>query len=141
MAKKRRNRTSEASAGREMPFEAGLHFSFRYYDLSCSDYCISRWNERQIRRTLEILKDVSSRTYEDLWRDRRVYHFAEVIWQRTTKPLGYEELGIENLPAFHLGLLGVNGQKARLYGAYSTGVFYAIWFDLNHEIWPSPLRS
>lgn len=44
------------------------------------------------------------------------------------------------LEPFHFALLGVNGQLTRVFGAYSSGTFYIVWFDLDHMIWPSELK-
>jgi len=69
-----------------------------------------------------------------------VYHFAEVDWACTTERSGFPEDAANQMSAFHFALLGVNGQCARVYGAYSENTFYIVWFDRNHEIWPTPLR-
>jgi len=122
------------------PENKKLKFSFEFYDKSSADYCLSGWNQKQIRDALLRLQDINTKTYNDLSRDRGIYHFGEVIWERTTKKLGFPNLALNNLPAFHFALLGVNGQKARVFGALSSDTFYIVWFDLNHEIWPVALK-
>lgn len=120
--------------------EAKIKFSFEYYDTDGPKYCISNWNEKEIRLALTRLKDVNSKSYLQLVGSRRVYHFGEVDWTKTKEPRGFPNLNVNRLPPFHFALLGVNGQLARVYGAFSTGTFYIVWFDLNHEIWPTLLR-
>lgn len=118
-----------------------LSFSFEYYDAGHEEYCLSAWNKEQILKTLGRLKDISTKTFNEMQRDRRVYHFGEVFWEKTIHKTGFDNPSVNRLPAFHFALLGVNGQLARVYGAYSQGVFYIVWFDLTHKIWPTPLRN
>lgn len=117
-----------------------LRFSFEYYDRHSTKYCMSSWTCDQIRKALLRLKEISAKSFFDLRRERRVYHFTEVIWEKTIKKQGFPEANVNKLPAFHFSLLSVNDQLTRVYGAYSSGIFYIVWFDLNHEIWPSPLK-
>ena len=119
-----------------------IAFSFKYYDSSAgTPYCLSRWAEPQIKAALRRLGEINTKSLIDLKQQRRVYHFFEVDWAKTTKPNGFPDRNLDRLQAFHFALLGVNGQKARVFGAYQNDVFYIVWFDLNHEIWPSALRN
>lgn len=123
-----------------LPANKKIRFSFEYYDKYSSDYCLSCWGQKQIRNTLLRLRDICTKSFNDLSRERKVYHFGEVIWEKTTKKSGFPDSKVNQLSAFHFALLGINNQKARVYGAYSTGVFYIVWFDFNHEIWPVELK-
>ncbi|MBU1088512.1 hypothetical protein KKA02_01355 [Patescibacteria group bacterium] len=123
-----------------LPANEKIRFSFEYYDKSSSNYCLSCWSQKDIRSTLLRLQDVCTKSFNHLNRERRVYHFSEVIWEKTIKKTGFPNRGVNQLPAFHFALLGINNQKARVYGAYSASTFYIVWFDLNHEIWPVKLK-
>ena len=118
-----------------------LTFSFEYYDTSRNDYCLSDWPKEKIKETLSRLKDINTKSFNELRKQGRVYHFDEVLWDRTIHPSGFPDNRAKNLQAFHFSLIGVNGQLARVYGAFSSGVFYIIWFDFKHKIWPTPLRN
>ncbi|KKT42649.1 MAG: hypothetical protein UW64_C0016G0011 [Microgenomates group bacterium GW2011_GWC1_44_37] len=124
----------------KLPEHEKLRFSFEYYDKESEDYCLSNWNQKQIRDTLLRLQDINTKTFNDLNRERSTYHFGEVMWEKTIKKAGFPCKALNDLSAFHFALLGVNGQLARVYGAYSTGTFYVVWFDLNHQIWPVELK-
>lgn len=76
-----------------------------------------------------------------MFKERATYHFGEVDWKKTIKKDGFPNPAVNQLQAFHFALLGVNGQLTRVFGAYSSGIFYVVWFDLNHEIWPVELRN
>jgi len=116
-------------------------FSFEFYDTNRNDYCLSVWAQNQIRETLGRLKHLNTKSFRELNKDRRVMHFGEVDWGKTTEKGGFNNPALAFLPPFHFALLGVNGQKARVFGAYSGGIFYIVWFDLEHVIWPSFLRN
>ena len=115
-----------------------ISFSFEFYDISDENkYCLSQWNKEQISLALLRLRDINKKTYNEISRDSKVYHFYPVDWNKTTKKQGFSDVKLKNLSAFHFSLLGINNQKARVFGAYSQNIFYIVWFDLNHEIWPS----
>lgn len=118
-----------------------IKFSFEYYDLSRPEYCLSEWQTEQIKKALERLKDINTKSFLDLRKDRVVYHFGEVIWEKTIEKNGFTDPRLKPMAPFHFSLLNVNGQKTRVYGAYSEGTFYIVWFDLEHIIWPSFLRN
>lgn len=122
-----------------LPQNQKIKFSFEYYDTSYK-YCISEWTKEQIRRSLVRLKDISTKSFNELTRNRRVYHFNEVFWGRTIEKNGFPDKRLQAFPAFHFALVGVNGQLTRVYGAFYQDTFYIVWFDLNHVIWPTPLK-
>lgn len=114
-----------------------LQFSFEFYDTDRPEYCLSSWSQEQIRGTLVRLKDLSTKTLKEIVAQRKTYHFYETIWERTIEPQGFSDPRIKELDPFHFALLGVNGQKARVYGALANDTFYVVWFDLEHAIWPT----
>lgn len=118
-----------------------LTFSFEFYDKTSTEFCLSTWTQSDIEKALHRLQDISTKTFNELLQSRKIYHFSEVIWEKTTKIDGFPDNRVKNLPAFHFALLGINNQRARVFGAYSTGVFYIVWFDLDHRIWPSILKN
>jgi len=138
MGKKHRKNTYIPPSS--LPNNEKLKFSFEYYDRSSNDYCLSCWSQTQIKETLSRLQEVCTKTFNKLMQERRVYHFNEVIWEKTIKKKGFPNNEINKLSPFHFALIGVNGQLARIYGAYSTGTFFIVWFDLNHKIWPTKLK-
>ncbi len=115
-----------------------LLFSFKYYDeQDDKKYCLSNFDKEQVRATLERLREINKTTVNDLRQKRAFYHFHEVDWQSTTVKEGFTNISLRSLEPFQFSLKNVNGQKARIFGAMSQFTFYIVWFDLNHEIWPS----
>jgi|SRR6266496_1785009 len=120
-----------------VPGSQKIVFSFEFYNSNSSDFCLSEFSCDQIKLTLQRLKDVNGKTYHELSQGGGVMHFHQVYWPKTTCPKGFEVVALESLEPFQFALLGVNGQKARVYGALGSGVFYIVWFDLEHKITPS----
>lgn len=118
-----------------------IKFSFEFYDTESDQYCLSKFTNDQVKLAMHRLKDVSSKSFHELKQQGKVLHFGPVLWERTIIPAGFGQPKLEQLEPFHFALLGVNGQLARVYGAYGSGIFYIVWFDLDHLIWPTPLRN
>ncbi|MBU0580865.1 MAG: hypothetical protein KKA19_06780 [Candidatus Margulisbacteria bacterium] len=131
--KKRRYRVDEP----KLPKNKNIKFSFEFYDTGESKYCISKWKEHQILETLKRLKDINQKTFYEMSTGGRTYHFHPVCWESTVEKKGFSNLKVNQLEAFQFGLLGVNGQKARVFGGYADNTFYIVWFDLEHKIWPT----
>lgn len=125
----------------EVKQDLQIKFSFEFYDTNNDEYCLSQFSAEQVKLTMQRLKEMNAKTFNELMQQRKVLHFGEVYWEKTIKPSGFEQVGLDTLDPFHFALLGVNGQLARVYGAYAAGIFYVVWFDLNHAIWPTPLRN
>lgn len=134
------NRRKDVQKPSSLPVNEKIKFSFEYYDKSSNDYCLSCWGQEYVRSALLRLQEVCTKSFNDLNRERKVYHFREVVWEKTIKKTGFPDSKVNQLSAFHFALLGINNQKARVYGAFSAGTFYIVWFDLNHEIWPVDLK-
>lgn len=119
----------------QLPDDKTLKFSFEFYDISCDEYCLSKWGQEKVLKTLGGLKDINSKSFLQLKKEQSTYHFYPVYWEQTKKKDGFPDERIKNLAPYHFALVGVNNQLARVYGAISQGTFYIVWFDLNHAIW------
>ena len=113
----------------------GLKFSFQFYDKS-DKYCFSCWEKGKIREALLRLRDISEKRLGELFSSREVLHFYPVYWSQTIEKNGFPDEKANSLEPYHFSLLGVNGQKARVYGALARDTFYIVWFDFDHKIWP-----
>jgi hypothetical protein len=73
-----------------------VNFSFEFYDLS-GRYCISEWSKEQVKKSLERLKDINTKSFDQLQRERKTYHFGEVDWSKTIeKKMASPILGFMN---------------------------------------------
>lgn len=116
-----------------------IRFSFEFYDKS-SKYCLSDWQKKDIATTLTRLSEMCEKTYGEIMQSAKVYHFHPVDWSKTQEPDGFPSPKAMALEPFQFSVVGVNNQKARVFGAYSSGTFYIVWFDFDHKIWPSFIK-
>lgn len=113
-----------------------LTFSFEFYDNN-GKYCLSKFKQGDVPLVLERLKQLNEKTINEILRDKNVLHFHEVYWERTTEKKGFPSSTVNSFNPFQFSLNGINNQKARIYGALTSTIFYIVWFDLEHQIWPS----
>lgn len=131
-----KNKIHYTVAKSEVSRNLNLKFSFEFYDGS-HEFCLSNWSKGQIAEALSRLKEICCMSFQEIRSAGRVFHFHSVLWEETTQKNGFPNKKANTLEAFQFALLGVNGQKARVFGAYADNTFYIVWFDLEHEIWPS----
>ncbi len=116
-----------------------IRFSFEYYDEGHPEYCLSNWGKEQIVLTFKRLKDINSKNLLEL-QTQQPYRFHEVDWSKTIYKKGFTNPTVNCLSPFQFALVGVNGRLARVFGAFAEGIFYLVWFDLKHKIWPVTLK-
>jgi len=134
-----KNRASSPVNAPQLPPQK-IRFSFEHYDIESDRYCLSKATQDEVRKALVRLSEISAMTLRELMAQRRVFHAGEVIWEKTQEPSGFPHDDLNHLEPFHFALLSVRSQKTRVFGAFDGEMFYIVWFDLNHEIWPSALK-
>ena len=132
--KHKNNEYKELEKASQLPIDH-LKFSFEFY-ANEKEYCLSQWPKNEISLTLKRLQDICSKTFNELINGRCTYHFYPVDWSKTIKK-EFPNAKINKIEPFHFSLIGVNCQKARVYGAYADSIFYIVWFDFDHKIWPT----
>ena len=134
MGKKKIHRNESISSSEPLNKQK-LKFSFEFYD--GNKYCLSSWGEQDVKNTLLRLQEINKISFNDLLQRSKIFHFHEIYWSQTNEKNGFSNSEINVLSPFQFSILGVNNQKARVYGAYAEGVFYIVWFDYDHKITPS----
>ncbi len=116
-------------------------FSFEFYDTVGDAYCISCWSKDHTKLALQRLGDINAKTFMELKAQGETLHFHEVDWAKTIEKSGLPaNAACLNDNPWQIALLSVNGQKTRVFGSYMSDVFYIVWFDLHHAIWPVKLK-
>ena len=123
----------------QLPKDITIKFSFRCYD-DTGRYCLSKWEKDDVSLALQRLKEINCKTYNELHQSRFAFSFHPVNWATTTEKDGYSDNFLKDMEPFQIAILGVNNQKARMYGALKENTFYIVWFDLEHKITPSALK-
>jgi hypothetical protein len=117
---------------------AHIRFSFQYYDAFDDKYCLSKGSPEQVREALVRLGEINRNTFSEMDQKKKFYNFHPILdWGETKEAGGFPYSELNSLTAFQFSLPKVNGGKARVFGAFSGETFYVVWFDLNHQIWPS----
>lgn len=118
-----------------------ITFSFEYYDNSENrKYCLSKWPEADLKLTMTRLKEVSELTHNEMCQRKHSLHFHPVNWSSCTES-GFTTPVPAEMEPYQFSLVGINYSKARVFGAYYRNVFYVVWFDLEHKIWPTALKN
>ena len=117
-----------------------LSISFEYYDISSQKYCLSNLEKEQVKEALIRLKEINGKTYNELHGQREFFHFHQVTWANTKEKNGFPKCEVCNYEPFQFALKNVNDWKVRVFGGIHKGVFYIVWFDLEHKIDPSCKR-
>jgi len=105
---------------------SNIQFSFEFYDTT-GKYSMSGWTKSQIHTALVRLKELCAMTLAEFAVQRRQFHFYETAWEKTVENHVFPDQRVNTLDPFHFALVGVNGQKARVYGALAAGaVFYCV---------------
>jgi hypothetical protein len=119
-----------------------LSFSFQYYDTdNNAQYCLSDWAQADIKYTLSRLKEMCSKPIIEMI-GKQTYHFFQTNWGTTIYKDGFPDpiKALNELEPFHFSIVGLNNQKARVFGALSGSTFYIAWFDYEHKILPVALK-
>ena len=119
-----------------------LSFSFEYYDhTDDSLFCLSDWAKDDIKYTLKRLKEMCSKPIIEMI-GKKTYHFYPTNWNSTEFKNGFPPPmeALNALEPFHFAIVGLNEQKARVFGALSGSTFYIAWFDYDHDIIPVTLK-
>jgi hypothetical protein len=123
-------------------------FAFDYLSLTGGKYCFdsNKLVKEDYLGLLKGLRKVSDTSYQTL-HDTRGYRFHKVDFNDprvtikriqfkkilTNKPEELRDEELPNLWQFDIQYV----QEARVCGFLYKGVFYLVWFDRNHEIYPS----
>ncbi len=140
--KRIKSASPEKTEGRIPPAtlpERKIKFSFEFYDITRDDYCLSQWASSEIKTSLERLKVISTKTYQEL-SEQRSWHFHEVDWAKTTERQGFPDPKANEMRPWQFAIPGLNNQ-ARVFAAYSENVMFIVWFDLHHKILPWQPRN
>ena len=109
-------------------------FSFSYYDekhrhysarsvATCNDFCL----------LFKHLRMYSTMTWGQI--EAGKHHAHEVEWSKSKQPTGFS--GSLAIPKTYPPYQFVAYGKARIVGFHKNKVFYIVWFDVNHQIFPS----
>jgi hypothetical protein len=137
---------SRPKPGRKTPGESGqeappksihtkVKLSFEHYE-SGGRYCLSQWNSEQIQSSLDCLRKLSQRT----WQQLESSSSKDPALKTGLNPTLYQPSDLSGVswPDWldpDDKILGIRASdRRRVFGARIENVFYVLWFDEGHQI-------
>jgi hypothetical protein len=113
-------------------------FSFEHADIEYND-AWSWWTDDEAPAILRFLCEISTRTWSEIMAKRRAsggmeHHLQEIADVCPAAQARITERGLDQL-AEMLFRFGV-GDRGRLWGFATDGVFYVLWWDRDHQVCP-----
>jgi len=113
-----------------------IKFSYKYLDLHHHKFTIKDREPTYFFRLLQRLKDLSSFTVLELQTSRsKSLRFHDIVWRDTSETgfgLPNEEQLFETPWQFEVSV----NEHGRVHGFFIGNVFYPVWLDPNHDLYP-----
>ena len=132
-------RVSAAKRPREGPGTGGENPSWRVSLLDLAGPFGQRIEQADATEILKFLSEIEKLTWNEILRNRRSggHHHVEV---RLISPAARKHLMQRNIEADTLISLRVTAKK-RLWGVREGSVLHLLWWDPQHEVYPTKLRN
>jgi hypothetical protein len=140
-AKKKLERKGSAQSEARTSSER-MSFSFQYYAPPGDDWCLSSLDDAaSFKRALFSLKEISNRTLKEISANSKYWRFHPVDFAQTSMRQGFGIRALEHAEAYQFSLIGVNSQQCRVVGVYEGSVFYIVWVDVAHQLYPTEKKN
>ncbi|MCE1175948.1 MAG: hypothetical protein LWW76_02375 [Burkholderiales bacterium] len=112
-----------------------IRFSFRHFKIT-EKFCLPKINVDNYLETLIIrLQAVSSLTIKEFLQPSKTLRNHPHDWTTTTEPNGYNLGGqLDELEGWQFCLS--SNEHGRVHGILIDDVFYVVWLDVNHLLYP-----
>ncbi|MDO6708799.1 hypothetical protein [Photobacterium sp. 1_MG-2023] len=119
--------------------EGAMIFSFKHLQLEHPQgkFCIKAKDGNYLSKFLGRLKDVSQQKANELRQSGGKALRAHTIdWEHTSEKSGFNHLNeqLQALTPYQFQLSA--NEHGRIHGFFIDNVFYAVWLDPNHELYP-----
>ena len=105
-------------------------FSFEYVQ---PNYCLSKWDNKKIRRLIEELGKFELHTWKQIQQDS-VFRYAKVK-DRSGIRVPIPRFVTPDVDIYYMKPFG-SGCKHRVFGIREGHNFKFLWFDSKHEVYP-----
>lgn len=133
----RASKIPEPTGIRTMELQSGsVRFSFKHLNFT-DKFRVSHRNGQYIHKLLERLKNVSSMNAGQLRGNHaRAVRSHPIIWSQTTEPKGFSHLNeqLRCIDAFQFEC--EEKQYGRIHGFYIDNIFFVVWLDPDHSLYP-----
>ncbi len=114
-----------------------LRFSFKHLVFNNHKFSIQDRDGQYFYKVLERLKSLSTITVQEFLCNRTNALRAHPInWDETSEKEGFCHLNsqLQDIPAYQFQIS--SNEHGRLHGLIIDNVFFIIWFDPNHKLYP-----
>lgn len=114
----------------------GIHFSFKYLDLSREKFSVDASDSQYFIKVLERLQALSSMKAAEIYSDRSSALRAHPInWNETTEKQGFCHLNsqLRGWPAYQFQIS--SNAHGRVHGFMIGSVFFVAWLDPEHQLY------
>ncbi|MEX0547436.1 hypothetical protein [Raoultella terrigena] len=114
-----------------------LSFSFQYIDPAHAKFGFAGQAAAYFCKVLERLKDISSLTPLEFTTNRNAALKSHCIeWKATSEPDGFTHLN-EQFQSYTPYQFAISrNEHGRIHGFFIGNVFYVVWLDPNHQLYP-----
>lgn len=114
--------------------DSTVHIGLKYYD--ANHECFSKWEKPELKELSKFVKKLSNYTWNQVMQQAGSKNGFNYTLHKDIKKLPKEPkaLGLSEDTTFFE--LRVDGDK-RVHGFRSKSIFFLIWLDRNHQIYPS----
>lgn len=120
--------------GAALPPSGDVLFSFKYYEFSGKFSCL-RQDGAYMDTVLGRFKDLSGVKPQELVNAGKSWRCHPIEWEKTSEPQGFTNLPPQ-LSDYTPMQIGLGKAKGRIHGVFSGDIFYLVWFDAEHQLWP-----
>jgi hypothetical protein len=115
-----------------------ITFSFKYFDSTDPALCPPDFRNGFPHILMARLKDLSGWTIKEFvtYTKRDSWRIHQHNWAKTSRPDGYRKLPEthKDQPGWQFCLSA--NEHGRVHGIITDGIFYVIWLDHNHALYP-----
>lgn len=119
--------------------ELKLQVSFELLDLGDKEFCAANCTEaKQLHWALEHLHELCKLTRLQLIQQKNRFDYHAHEWMKTSRKRGFDS--VRHLDEEHLAEKAYQiaiSAKARLHGVFIDHVFFPIWVDIDHGLYPT----
>lgn len=136
--KKREPERPDTKIRKLEPRDEKLRFSFEFYDPSDGEMCPATFPNGYVQKLMERLQALSQWRLSDFHSSRSKSIRAHTHdWPKTARPDGYSHLNEQHkdYPGWQFCLSA--NEYGRVHGLMIGNVYYVIWLDLNHALYPN----
>lgn len=134
--KKRVPKQADGPIKKAAPHDGRVTFSFALFDGVETEVCAEQFPTgytRKLMERMQAISQMSAREFREAGRSLRS-HTHE--WGQTSRPAGFERLNeqLKDYPGWQFCLSA--NEHGRVHGIMIGDVFYVIWLDVNHKLYP-----